>query len=93
MPRVSLNVRAISFETLGRFGPAAMQFLCEANHAAFPQPGHQRAACFVNVYRKLSLVQCWYLSLMLMAAAGLYTARTGSGWICGSHHATPEILH
>jgi hypothetical protein len=71
--------RAISFATLGRFSPGAMQFLCEATHAAFPQPGHQRAVCFANVYRQLSVVQCRYLSRMLTAAAGLHTTRTGSG--------------
>jgi hypothetical protein len=45
--------RAISFETLGPFSPGAMRFLCEATHAAFPQPGHQRAVCFTNLYRQL----------------------------------------
>jgi hypothetical protein len=85
--------RAISVETLGRFSPGAMQFLCEANHAAFPQPGQQRAACFANVYRQLSVVQCRYQSRMLTAAAGLHIARTGSGWIRGAPQATPEILH
>jgi hypothetical protein len=70
-----------------------MQFLSEATHAAFPQPGHQRATCFANIYRQLSVVQCRYLSRMLTAAAGLHTARTGSGWIRGAPQATPEILH
>jgi hypothetical protein len=74
-------------------GPDGMQFLCEATHAAFPQPGHQRATCFANVYCQLSVVQCRYLTRMLKAAVGLHTARTGSGWICGVPHATPEILH
>jgi hypothetical protein len=64
-----------------------------ATHAAFPQPGHQRAACFANVYRQLSVVQSRYLSRMLTAAAGLHTARTGSGWIRGAPQATPEIPH
>jgi hypothetical protein len=73
--------RAISFEALGRFRPGAMQFLCEATHAAFPQPGHQRDACFANVYHQLPVVQSRYLSRMLTAAAGLHTVRTGSGWI------------
>jgi hypothetical protein len=77
---------------LGRFSPGAMQFLCETIHAAFPQPGHQRADCFANVYRQQSVVQCRYLSRVLTAAAGLHTAQTGSGWICGTPHATPEIL-
>jgi hypothetical protein len=81
--------RAICFETLGRFSPSAMQLLCEA----FPQPGHQRAACFANAYRQLSVVQCRYLSRMLTAAAGLHTARTDTGRIHGALHATPEILH
>jgi hypothetical protein len=85
--------RALSFETLGRFSPGTMQFLSEATHAAFPQPGHQRAACFANVYRQLSVVQCRYLSRMLTAAAGLHSARTGSGWLRGAPQATPEILH
>jgi hypothetical protein len=86
-------LRAISFETLGRFSPCAMQFLCEATHASFPQPGHQRDACFANVYRQLSVVQCRCLSRTLTAAAGLHTAHTGSGWIRCAPHATPEILH
>jgi hypothetical protein len=85
--------RAISFETLGRFSPGTMQFLCKATHAAFPQPSHQRAACFANIYRQLSVVQCRYLSRMLTAAVGLHTARTGSGWIRGAPQAIPEILH
>jgi hypothetical protein len=85
--------RAISFETLGRFSPGAMQFLSGATHAAFLQPGHQSAACFANIYRQLSVVQCRYLFRMLTAAAGLHTARTGSGWIRGAPQATPEILH
>jgi hypothetical protein len=69
---------ATFFETLGRLSPGAMQFLCKATHAAFPQPEYQRAACFANVNRQLSVVQCCYLSRMLTAAAGLHTARTGS---------------
>jgi hypothetical protein len=85
--------RTKSFETLGRFSPGAMQFLCEATHAALPQPGRHRAACFANDYRQLSVVQCRYLSCMLMAAARLHTARTGSRWIRGAPRATPEILH
>jgi hypothetical protein len=85
--------RAISFETLGRFSPGAMQFLCEATHAAFPQPGHQRAVFFANEYRQLSVVQCRYLSRMLTAAAGLHTARTGSGWIRGAPLPSPEVTH
>jgi hypothetical protein len=68
-----------------------MQFLCEATHTALPQPGHQRAACFANIYRQLSVIQCRYLSRMLMAAAGLHTARTGSRWIRGESQATREI--
>jgi hypothetical protein len=82
--------RATSFETLGRFSPSAMQFLCEATHAAFPQPGHQRAVCFANVYRQLSVVQCRYLSRMLTAAAGLHTARD---WIPGVPQPSPEVPH
>jgi hypothetical protein len=74
--------RSISVESLGRFSfkisRSTMQFLYEATHAAFPQPGHQRAACFVNVYRQLSVVQCRYLSRMLIAATGLQTVRSGS---------------
>jgi hypothetical protein len=85
--------RAISFESLGRFSPGAMQFLCEATHAAFPQTGHQRAVCFANVYRQLSVVQCRYLSRMLTVAAGLHTARTGSGWIRGAALPSPEVPH
>jgi hypothetical protein len=76
--------RAISLETLGRFCPGAKQFLCEATHAAFPQPGHQRAVCFANVYRQLSVVQCSYLSRMLTSAVGLHTAHTAFGWIRGA---------
>jgi hypothetical protein len=49
-----------------------------------PQPGHQRAICFANVYRQLSVVQCCYLCCMLTPAAGLHNARTGSGWIRGT---------
>jgi hypothetical protein len=85
--------RAISFETLGRFSPGAMQFICEATHAIFPQPGHQRAVCSANVYRQLSVVQCRYLSRILAAAAGLHTARTGSGWIRGAQLPSPEVPH
>jgi hypothetical protein len=70
-----------------------MQLPCEATPAAFPQPGHQHAACFANVYRELSVVQCRYLPHMLTVAAGLHTAHTGSGCICGAPHATPEIVH
>jgi hypothetical protein len=81
--------RAISFETLGQFRPGAMQYLCEAIHAAFPQPGHQRSVCFANVHRQLSVVQCGYLSRMLSAAADLHTARTGSGWIRGTPLPSP----
>jgi hypothetical protein len=85
--------RAISFEILGRFSSGAMQFLCEATHAAFPHPGHQRDACFANVYRQLSVVKCRYLSRMLTAAAGLHTARTGSGWIRVSPQVSAEVPH
>jgi hypothetical protein len=70
-----------------------MQFLCEATHAAFAQHGHQRDACFANVYRQLSVVQSRYLSRMLTAAAGLHTARTGSGWIRGAQPASAEVPH
>jgi hypothetical protein len=77
---------------LGRFSPGAMQFLGEATHAAFPHPGHQRNACFANVYRQASVVQCRYLSSMLTAAAGLHTARAGSGWIHGAPQAS-EVPH
>jgi hypothetical protein len=69
-----------------------MRFLCEATHAAFLQPGHQRAACLAKAYQQLAVVQCRYLSRMLTAAAGLYTARTGSSWIRGASHATPSFL-
>jgi hypothetical protein len=85
--------RALSFETLGRFDPGAMQFICEAVHTAFPHPGHQRDACFANVYRQLSVVSCRYLSRMLTAAAGLHTARTGSSWIQGASQPSSEVLH
>jgi hypothetical protein len=57
-----------------------MQFLCEAIHTAFPQPGHQRAVCFANVYRQLSVVQCRYLSRVLTAAAGQPPHRTHGLW-------------
>jgi hypothetical protein len=67
--------RAISFETFRQFSLGAMRFLCAATHAAFPQPGHQRAVCFVNVKRQLSVVQCHYLFRMLTATAGPNTAR------------------
>jgi hypothetical protein len=67
-----------------------MQFLCEATHAAFPQQGHQRAICFANVYRQLSVVHRRHLSRMLTAAAGLHSARMGSGWIRGVLLAYPE---
>jgi hypothetical protein len=67
-----------------------MQFLCGATHAAFPQPGHHRAACFANVYRQLPLVQCRCLSPLLTAAAGLHTARTGSGGDQGRAAALPR---
>jgi hypothetical protein len=70
-----------------------MQLLCEATHAAFPQPGHQRAVRFANVYRQLTVVQNRYLSCMLTAAAGLHTARTGSGWIRGALLPSPEVPH
>jgi hypothetical protein len=86
-------VLRISFETLGPFSPGAMQFLSEATHVAFLQPGHQRDACFANVYRQLSVVQSRYLSRMLTAAAGLYTARTSSGWIRGAQQASVEVPH
>jgi hypothetical protein len=83
--------RAISFETLGWCSPEAMQFLYEATHTAFPQPGHQRAVCFANLHLQLSVLQCRYLSRMLTAAAGLHTARTGSGCIWGAPLPSPEI--
>jgi hypothetical protein len=83
--------RAISIKTLGRFSPGAMQFLCRATHAAFPQPLHQRAPCSANVYRQQSVVQCRYLSRMLTAATGFHTAHMGSGWIRGEPQATPKI--
>jgi hypothetical protein len=67
-----------------------MQFPCEATHAAFPQPGHQHAACFANVYRQLAVVHRRYLSRMLTAAAGFHTARMGSGWIRGVLLVSPE---
>jgi hypothetical protein len=70
-----------------------MQFLCEATDAAFSQPRHQRDDCFVNVYRQLSVVQSGYLSRMLTAAAGLHTARTGSGWIRGAKQASAKVPH
>jgi hypothetical protein len=70
-----------------------MQFLCEATHAASPQPGHQRATCFANVYRQLSVLQYRYLSRMLTAAAGLHTTRTGSSWIRGAPQPSPEVPH
>jgi hypothetical protein len=76
-----------------RFSPGAMQFLCEATHTAFPQSGHQRDACFANVYRQLSVVQSRYLPRMLTAAAGLHTARTGSGWIRGAQQAAAGVPH
>jgi hypothetical protein len=65
------SVRAISFETLAWFSPGAMQFLCEATHAAFPQPGHQPAVCFANVYHQLSVVSMSAvrtLTMFLLAA-------------------------
>jgi hypothetical protein len=88
--------RAISFETLGRFSPSAMQFLCSVTRAAFPHPGHhagQRAACFANAYRQLSVVQCRHLYRTLTATAGIHTTRTGLGWIYGVPHASPNVLH
>jgi hypothetical protein len=85
--------RVICFETLGQFSPGAMQFLCEANHDAFPQPGYQRTVCFANVYRQLSVLQCCHLSRMLATAAGLHTARTGSKWIRGYPLPSPEVPH
>jgi hypothetical protein len=69
------------------FNLGAMQFLCEATHLAFPQPGYQRDACFASVYRQLSVVQSRYLSHMLTAAAGLHTASTGFGLIRGAQQA------
>jgi hypothetical protein len=69
----SLQIQT-SFEMLGRFSPGAMQFPCETTHAVYPQPGHQRAACFANVYYQLSVVQCRYLSCMLTAVVGLHNA-------------------
>jgi hypothetical protein len=84
---------AISFETLGRFNPGVMQFLCEATHATFPQPRHQRDACFANVYRQLSVVQSRYLSCMLATAAGLHAARMGSRWIRSAQQASAEVPH
>jgi hypothetical protein len=89
--RYAVSAISLEFQTLGRFSTSAMQFLYEATHAAFPQPGRQRAACFANVYRHFSIVQCRYPSRMLAVAAGLHTAHTG--WIRGAPHATPEILH
>jgi hypothetical protein len=68
-----------------------MHFLCEATHAAFPHPGHQRAACVANVYRQLCVVQCCYLSRIL--TAGVHTVRTDSGWIRGAPQASAEVLH
>jgi hypothetical protein len=85
--------RPLSFETLGRFSSGAMQFISEATHAAFPHPGHQRAACFTTVYRQLSVVSCRYLSRMLTAAAGLHTASTGSSWIRGASQPSSDALH
>jgi hypothetical protein len=70
-----------------------MQFLYEATHAAFPQPGQQRAVCYASVYRQLTVVQGHYLSRMLSAAAGLHTACTGSGWIRGALLPSPEVPH
>jgi hypothetical protein len=81
---------ALSFET-GSVRPGDKQFLCEDTHATFPQPGNHRATCFTNVYRKLSVVQCRYLSRMIMAAAGLHTVRIISGWI-RAPHAKLDIL-
>jgi hypothetical protein len=63
--------RTISFESLERFGPGAMQFHCEATHAALPHSGHQRAVCLAIVFCQLSVVQCRCLSRTLTAAAGL----------------------
>jgi hypothetical protein len=50
-------------------------------------------ACFANVYRQLSVVRSRYQSCMLTAAAGLHTARTGSGWIRGAQQASAEVPH
>jgi hypothetical protein len=87
------GLRVVSFDTLGRSCPGAMQSLCEATHAAFPEPGPQRSACLANVYRQLSVVKCRYLSRLLTASAGRHTARTGSGWIKGAPPPSPEGLH
>jgi hypothetical protein len=83
----------MSFEMLGRISPAAMQCLCEAIHALFPQPGHQCAACFANIYRQVSVGHCRYLSRMRTAAAGVEAARRGSAWIRGDPEASNDILH
>jgi hypothetical protein len=59
-----------------------MQFLCEATGAAFPQPAaeHQRAACFANVYRQLSVcsaVTC--LACLTLQRASTPRARVLAG--------------
>jgi hypothetical protein len=54
--------------------PGLRTMLPNLAHAAIPQPEHQRATCFANVYRQLSVMQCRYQSHMLTAAAGLPTA-------------------
>jgi hypothetical protein len=83
--------RAISFETLGRYSPGAMQFINEVVHAAFPHPGYQRTASYDTLHCQLSVISCRYQSRMLTAAAGLHTARTGSSWIQGSASPSPEV--
>jgi len=79
------HFRPLSFESLGRYSPGAMQFLREAAHNAFPgaAAGRVRGRSLDNIYKQLSVLNCRYSSRMLTAAAGLSFARTGRGWMSG----------
>jgi hypothetical protein len=62
-------------------------------HSALTQPEQKLPHWVARNYRQLSVVQCRYLSRMLTAAEGPHTGRKGSGWIRGTPHASPEVLH
>jgi hypothetical protein len=85
--------RPIFFEFLDHFSEAAMLFIREVPHEAFP--GAQAASvwdrCISNIFSHLAVVRCRHTSLMLTAAAGLQTAHTGSGWIRGFAHPAADM--
>jgi hypothetical protein len=88
---ITLQQAAVAIEK----GPVVARSCADAldnHHADICKASHSSHEC-ANVFRQLDVMQCRYLSHTLTAAAGLHTARRGSGWIRSALQPSAEVLH